>query len=260
MSEPTLPRRDVANATLGAFARDGYVILRQLASAEACRRMAAAALAALDPVVGPAEFEADVGYAGAPPGRAAAGGNTPRRLLSAYARAASFRSWAREPAIADTVRGLLGSAAVCLSQCHHNCVMTKHGGHSSATLWHQDIRYWSFDRPDLVSVWLALGAETPANGALMVIPGSHRQALDRGRFDRDLFLRPDLPENARLIDAAVPLALEPGDALFFHCRLLHAAGRNDTAQVKLSVVFTYHDAANQPIPGTRSAQYPSIVV
>ena len=260
MSEPAEPFPSPGNAARDAFARDGYLILRQLAAAEDCRRMAAQALAALNPVVAPAEFEADVGYAGAPRGRAAAGGDTPRRLLGAYARDASFRGWARHPSVARMVRQLLGSADLRVSQCHHNCVMTKHGGHSSATLWHQDIRYWSFDRPELVSVWLALGAETRANGALWVIPGSHHESLRRGRFDGELFLRPDVPENARLIEAAVPLTLEPGDALFFHCRLLHAAGRNDTDAVKLSVVFTYHDALNQPIPGTRSAQYPSIVV
>ena len=253
-------RRQDANPALAAFARDGYVVLRKLAGDALRRRMAAQALAALAPVVGPAEFEADVGYAGAPPGRAAVGGDTPRRLLAAYARDASFRRWAHDAGVLSMVRGLLGGAAARLSQCHHNCVMTKHGGHGSATMWHQDIRYWSFDRPDLVSVWLALGTETAANGALRVIPGSHLEALDRGRFDRNLFLRPELKENARLIDAARPVYLDAGDALFFHCRLLHAAGRNETGRVKLSVVFTYHAAGNHPIPGTRSATYPAIVV
>lgn len=133
--------------------------------------------------------------------------------------------------------------------------MTKHSGFSSATLWHQDMRYWCFGRPELVSVWLALGAETRRNGALQVIPGSHRLELDRG-----LFLRPELVENRSLIECAVTLELVAGDVLLFSSRLFHAAGRNDTAAVKLSVVFTYHAADNQPIPGTRSAQYPSIAV
>ena len=138
--------------------------------------------------------------------------------------------------------------------------MTKHPGYSSATLWHQDVRYWSFDRPDLVSLWLALGTETADNGALMVIPGSHRLDLDRGRLDRDLFLRPDLAENRALIEQAITLELTAGDVLLFSSRLFHAAGRNDTDAVKLSLVFTYHAADNHPIPGTRSAQYPSIML
>ena len=262
MNEAALPKAatTAGDAARAAFERDGYLIVRGLAGGRGCEQMRIAAAAALSPVIGPVEFEADVGYAGAPAGRYAVGGGTPRRLLHAYAREAAFRHWAAHPRVAGTLHQLLGAPCVLLSQCHHNCVMTKHPGYSSVTSWHQDIRYWSFDRSELVSVWLALGRETAANGALRVIPGSHRLELDRGRFDRDLFLRPNVAENAELIAAAKPIALEAGDALFFHCRLFHAAGRNDTRRVKLSVVFTYHDADNQPIPGTRSAQYPSIDV
>ena len=188
------------------------------------------------------------------------GGLTPRRLLNAYSRSAAFRRWAIGSAVGAPLAALLDSNDVRLSQCHHNCIMTKHPGHSSLTSWHQDIRYWSFDRPELVSVWLALGAETRRNGALSIIPGSHQLELDRGRLDRDLFLRPELRENAALIDQARVIELAPGDALFFHCRAYHAAGRNTTDAVKLSAVFTYHDGGNRPIPGTRSDQYPSIPV
>ncbi|MCY3839269.1 MAG: phytanoyl-CoA dioxygenase family protein [Gammaproteobacteria bacterium] len=239
------------------YRRDGYVVLREFASAEQCNLLADLARRDLEPLVGPAEFEADVGYPGAPRSRNDAGGTTPRRLLHAYSRDAAFRQFATRSDLGAVLRQLLGNEP-CLSQCHHNCVMTKHPGYSSATLWHQDVRYWSFDRPDLVSLWLALGTETAANGALMVIPGSHRLNLDRGRLDRDLFLRPDLPENNALIEQAMTLKLAVGDVLLFSSRLFHAAGRNDTDAVKLSLVFTYHAPDNRPIPGTRSAQYPSI--
>jgi phytanoyl-CoA hydroxylase len=138
--------------------------------------------------------------------------------------------------------------------------MAKHPGFSSETQWHQDIRYWSFDTPELVSVWLALGQEREENGALHVIPGSHTLRLDRGRLDAALFLRPELEENQALIARARVVNLDPGDALFFHCRLFHEAGKNETGQVKLSTVFTFHGGENRPIPGTRSDAYPSIRV
>jgi phytanoyl-CoA hydroxylase len=138
--------------------------------------------------------------------------------------------------------------------------MTKHPGFSSATLWHQDIRYWSFDRPELISVWLALGDEVAANGALQMIPGSHREQLDRGRLDAELFLRPELPENQELIDSAVLVELRAGDVVLFDAQTFHAAGMNRSDVVKLSAVFTYHREDNHPIPGTRSANYPSLPV
>lgn len=244
-------------ADTASFARDGFLVVPALAVAEAVAGMRDVALDALHPLAGPAEFEADVGYPGAPlPGQA--GAATPRRLLHAYARHSLFREWSTGARVAEVVRRLLGQSRILLSQCHHNCIMTKHPGHSSATLWHQDVRYWSFDRPELVSVWLALSAGTPANGALKVIPGSHRLEIDPSRLDDDLFLRPELAANGRLIASARTVPLQPGDALFFSGRLFHAAGRNETDEVKLSVVTTYHDVDNLPLPGTRSARYPSI--
>lgn len=240
------------------FESDGYVVHRGLVSAEVCAAMVRRVRRTLKPLQGPAEYEAEVGYPGSPADRDGEGGDTPRRLLHAYSRHQDYRDFATSSAVRAHLSEMLGGAAVALSQCHHNCIMTKHPGYSSATLWHQDIRYWSFDRPELVSTWLALGFETPENGALKVIPGSHRIELDRGRLDRDLFLRPEIPANRALLEAQQTVALDPGDVLFFHCRLFHAAGRNDSDALKASLVFTYHAVENRPIPGTRSAQYPSI--
>ncbi|GIS20777.1 MAG: hypothetical protein CM15mP120_26930 [Pseudomonadota bacterium] len=144
------------------------------------------------------------------------------------------------------------------SQCHHNCVMTKHPGYSSATLWHQDIRYWSFDRPELISAWFALGQEAAVNGALQVIPESHVQEIDRGRLDSALFLRPELAENQPMIERAEAVNLKPGDLLLFHCRLFHAAGQNQSRTGQIVAGVHLSRADNQPIPGTRSERLPSI--
>ena len=241
------------------FARDGFLVVRGLCPDELCARLESASRMHLNPLLGPVEYEADLDYPGAPEDRQSHGGDTPRRLLNACSRDDAFREWATGRPIGDHLRAQFGTDA-CLSQCHHNCVMTKHPGHSSATLWHQDIRYWSFDRPELISVWLALGNESAANGALKIIPGTHVMDIDRGRLDSELFLRPELDENRTLIEQAHSVELDRGDALFFHCRLFHAAGMNLTDRVKLSAVFTYHAADNRPIPSTRSARLPAVPV
>jgi len=54
--------------------------------------------------------------------------------------------------------------------------------------------------------------------------------------------------------------LDPGDVLFFHCRLFHAASSNRSARTKFSAVFTYHATDNHPLPGSRSAGMPDIVL
>ncbi|MDH3590151.1 MAG: phytanoyl-CoA dioxygenase family protein, partial [Gammaproteobacteria bacterium] len=78
------------------------------------------------------------------------------------------------------------------------------------------------------------------------------------RFDEKKFFMPDLPENKSLIDSAITVDLQPGDLLLFHCRSLHAAGKNQTDKVKLSAVFSYHGQSNPPLDGTRSAFHPAI--
>jgi len=152
----------------------------------------------------------------------------------------------------ERLRQLLGPQ-VALAQAHHNCVMTKDPRYSSITSWHRDFRYWSYERAELVSVWLALGEERPDNGCLMLLPGSHVSDYSAERLDRAQFLRTDVAENAELLGQRIYAELDPGDALFFHCRLFHAASHNRTAATKYSVVFTYHAADNRPLPGTRSA-------
>ena len=239
------------------FDRDGYLIVRGLLPAAECARMRSVAERDLAAVALPVEYEAETRYPGAPESLEAPGGRTVRRLLQAYARNAVFREWATAAPVAERLRQLLGPE-VALAQAHHNCVMTKNPRYSSLTNWHRDIRYWAFERPELVSVWFALGPERLDNGCLLVIPGTHRMEFAAERLDEAQFLRTDVAENEALLSSRVAVELEPGDVLFFHCRLLHAAGNNRSTLTKFSAVFTYHAADNAAVPGTRSAGQPVI--
>jgi len=242
---------------LAQFARDGYVIARGLAPAAMVARMREVALAHLAEARLPVEYEADTHYPGAPAALDAPGGRTVRRLLQAYARDEAFREWAVSSLIAARLTQLLGPR-VELSQAHHNCIMTKDPAYSSITHWHRDIRYWSFAKPELVSVWLALGEEHDKNGCLLLLPASHCMEFRADQLDAAQFLRTDLDENRTLLQTQISAELHAGDVLFFHCRLFHAAGHNQTADTKLSVVHTYHAADNRPLPGTRSASLPDV--
>ena len=249
---------DLRVEQLNQFNRDGYLVIRNLCEEFTLQEMAAVIDDSLQPPIAPVEYESDVNYPGSPAARHAPGGDTVRRLLNALARDNIFRTWATNKRVISYVCQMLGTDEIDLSQNHHNCIMTKHPGYGSSTSWHQDIRYWAFDRPELVTVWLALGSEHEKNGCLLVIPGSHRMDLDRGRFDAEIFLRDDLDENQGLISTACHVEMNAGDVLFFHCRLIHAAGRNYTESIKISTVFTYHAADNRPIENTRSALHPDI--
>lgn len=239
------------------FQEQGFLVLRSLVPAAICDVMQSITEAHLQAAVEPLEFEAEVGYPGAPASLSAPGGRTVRRLRGAYQRHRCFSAWAEDPGIVSAVGQLLGEA-VCLTLAHHNCVMTKHPHFGSATGWHRDIRYWSFERPDLVCVWLALGPEHADNGGLHFIAQSHRLQLSPERLDPQDFLRPELPENQALLARAAPLSLHAGDVVFFHSRLFHAAGVNTSDEVKCSIAYAYHGISNAPLPGSRSAVAGSI--
>ena len=240
------------------FGRDGYLVVRGQAGAEVVREMRLATEDGLRREIGPIEYEAELQYPGAPRSLEEAGGRTVRRLKQAIGRHPVFTEWLNSPALLERVRQLL-RPEVAVPLAHHNCIMTKQPRHSSETGWHQDIRYWSFARPELVSVWLALGDETAANGCLRLIPGSHGMVFDRGRFDDALFFRADHPENAELLRGEVMAELTAGDVLFFHCRTLHAATQNRASGPKFSVVFTFRPLDNPPATGSRSASQPELV-
>lgn len=250
---------EFAAEELEQFGRDGYVIVRQLLEPPVHRQMLDVTRAGLASGAGPVEYEADLHYPGAPLSRGVTGGDTIRRLKEAHGRDPIFTQWVGSPALANRLTQLLGRRPV-MPLAHHNCIMTKQPQYSSQTDWHQDIRYWSFQRPDLISVWLALGDETVENGCLQLIPGTHRLPVFRERLDDALFLRPDLPENAELIAQKISAPLAAGDVLFFHCRTFHAAGRNETGQPKFSAVFTFRPHDNAPVPGTRSASMPELLL
>jgi len=238
---------------------DGFAVVSNLVSAERCDAIRRVAQTQLHEAAAPLEYEADLKYPGAPSSQDAPGGKTVRRLIDAYARDALFREWATAPEIRSWMESYFGETAF-LSRAHHNCMMTKHPMYGSLTGWHRDVRYWSFEREDLVSVWLAVGAETVSNGALWLVPGSHAMDFPADRFDQAKFFRDDLPENAALLRTAVSPELKPGDVVFFHARTLHSAGQNLGEQVKFSLVYTYHGASNPPVPGSRSASKPEIAL
>lgn len=259
MSRIDDPAEPLTPAELEQFQQDGFVICRDLADERLRREMLHITLEDLGQETAPIEFEADLQYPGSPNSMSVEGGRTVRRLKQAHSRGFVFTEWIVHPEVIGRLRKLLGPDLV-MPLAHHNCIMTKQPRFSSDTGWHQDIRYWSFRRPELISVWLALGQEQPENGCLRVIPGSHLIEFDRGRLDKALFLRPELPANRKLIEQSVDVHLEPGDVLFFHSRTVHSASRNHTLQPKVSVVFTYRAADNPPTPGTRSASLPEMLI
>lgn len=245
---------------LTTFEKDGYLVIPNWLVDDALAAMQKLTQHQFNHPTEPWELEHQLGYPGAPSTINEIGGQTPRRLLAAYQREKLWREFAVSAPLKTCLEQLFNHTEIFLSQAHHNCLMTKSPRYSSDTGWHQDSRYWSFQKPELITAWLALGEENSSNGGLRVIPGSHRMPLESKQFDDMSFFVANRPKNLALINKSRAIELQQGDLLFFHCKLLHSASRNQTNSTKLSLVFTYYSGDNSPKAGSRSARNSEITL
>ena len=244
---------------LDRFRNDGFLICRGLVPEEYLTTMKAVAERDAAGRLGDIEYEADVRYPGAPESLEAEGGCTIRRLRQAFSRDPVFSRLVKEPFLLKRLQQVLGGRVV-MPLAHHNCIMTKSPQFSSDTGWHQDIRYWSFEKPNLVNAWIALTSESLQNGCLQLLPGTQRAEVEPNRLDDQLFLRSELQVNHSWLNSAIAAELAPGDVLFFHACCFHSATRNYSDQTKCSAVFTFRNLDNPPIDGSRSAASPELLL
>jgi phytanoyl-CoA hydroxylase len=235
---------------LAQFERDGFILLRGFADKARCARILEAAKEEIEKREPPIETEGE--YTGSD-------NPTLRRLRQVYDRREEFRDWMTDEEIRPMLKQVLHDTPV-LTLAHHNSIMTKMPSKSTESRWHQDRRYWHFEDDNLVSVWLALGEERMENGVLEFIPGSHKLEYRPEQFDEETSFMTGLPENDALIAKKVHFDLHPGDVVLFHCRTLHHAYNNKTDAPKISFVYTVKGQATKPIPGTRSTEYPEVVL
>ncbi len=121
--------------------------------------------------------------------------------------------------------------------------------------WHQDFASWYDDGvlfPRMLTAAIALEPATKANGCTQFIPGSHRM----GRIDHraggsgfDSFW-PRL-ERAKEMLGLIHCELDVGDAVFFHCNLLHGSGSNETDTARPLLFCSYNGVSNAPVPDAR---------
>ena len=112
--------------------------------------------------------------------------------------------------------------------------------------WHQDNGYGELDPANAISTLTAFDDTDEENGCLWVIPGSHKQGqIDvSGRLTVESKAAGDdvsleVPDE----DQAIPVKLKAGDAVIFHCHLLHCSKGNYSATRDRRILFLrYADA------------------
>jgi ectoine hydroxylase-related dioxygenase (phytanoyl-CoA dioxygenase family) len=156
----------------------------------------------------------------------------------AHLRCAALLELVCRPAVVEPVADLLGPDLLCRSVS----IFLKEPGDPAFVEWHQDAAYWELDPPDVATAWVAVTASTSDNGALRVLPGSHRapllehQAIDspgnmlsRGQA----ITTPIDPKQART------LLLDAGEMSIHHVRLAHGSAPNRSPHRRIGVAIRY---------------------
>jgi len=257
----------LSDEQLQQFHQNGFIVLRNFYPQEKCNAILDVAKAHLTHKIEPIETE--IGYDERSKEYRtnvvdySSGSNEAhvivRRLRQVYERDILFKEWMEDVQIRPVLQQILDDRVV-ITTAHHNSIMTKMPYYSRATGWHQDRRYWRYTDNNLVSVWLALDDEYSENGVLEFIPGSHLMQFKPEQFDAKEYFREDTKENATLIAQKVSTTLKKGDVIIFHSLLLHRANKNSTDQAKISFVYTVKGEKTRAIEGSRSSQYPEIML
>jgi len=244
--------------TIKNLQNHGYAIIPNFVTSSYCKEILKTGVNALEQRIPPFELEAELAYPGAPKNLNSLGGQTIRRLRKINKIDPVLFNWVLETQLIALIEEYFGSNVSILAN-HHNSLMTKHPLYGTATDWHQDIRYWNYQQDDLITAWLALGNETPENGGMHVISGSHKMQFTEKNFDSLQFFKDPTENKIEITSQEQPIILNQGDLLLFHCKTLHRAGRNNTDDIKFSLVYTFKKSSNQPIQNTRSAQQPESI-
>jgi ectoine hydroxylase len=142
---------------------------------------------------------------------------------------------------------------------YHSKMIMKDAKVGGAWTWHQDYGYWYQNGvlfPHLTSVFIAVDPATKENGCMQVIEGSH----ELGRIEHVLKGEQAGADTERVAEILKRLPLvyvemEPGDALFFHCNLLHRSDQNRSENPRWSMICCYNARNNDPYKESRHPRY-----
>ncbi|HWI29775.1 MAG TPA: phytanoyl-CoA dioxygenase family protein [Stellaceae bacterium] len=158
----------------------------------------------------------------------------------------------RHPRILDAVEDLYGPDLLCWS----SSFFIKERESPAFVSWHQDSTYWGLDRPDVVSAWVAFTPANTGNGAMRVLPGSHRfdQVAHRDTFAKHNLLTRG-QEVAVEVDErqTVPLELEPGEMSLHHVRLVHGSPPNLSEDRRIGLAIRYMPTTVRQIAGSEDS-------
>ncbi len=147
---------------------------------------------------------------------------------------------------------------------YHHKMILKEARSGGAWNWHQDYGYWYENGclfPLMASCMIAVDRATTQNGCLQVLAASHQMGrIDHVKQGNQTSADMERMEHIEKQCRREYCELEPGDALFFHCNLLHRSDRNESDDPRWAFICCYNAARNDPYKKHHHPNYSPLAV
>lgn len=195
-----------------------------------------------------------------------------RSIFEVHKVSEVFAKIANDPRVVNRARQILGSDVYI----HQSRVNFKPGYDGKEFYWHSDFETWHAEdgmpRMRAVSMSISLTDNFSYNGALMIMPGSHRTYIScAGETPEDNYKSslvqqeagtPDHDSLARLADRHGIDVLEgkAGGAIMFDCNCMHGSNGNITPFPRSNVFLVFNSVENTCVdPFAASSPRPSFI-
>jgi ectoine hydroxylase-related dioxygenase (phytanoyl-CoA dioxygenase family) len=140
----------------------------------------------------------------------------------------------------DVLEALFGSSEFAF---HNYKAIIKAPRVSSRFAWHRDLPYVYHTTSNVITAMLCLDEMTEANGATVVLPGSHRVPADQiPEADRDI-PEEKIPRDAPRVAVTCPA----GAAVLFHASIIHGGGANRSDTTRRNIISIWTGPDTYPI-------------
>jgi phytanoyl-CoA hydroxylase len=165
-----------------------------------------------------------------------------RRIKTPHVHMPFVMELARSPRLVGILQQLLGTESVRL---HGSKINMKSPSGGSPVEWHQDWAFYPHTNDDLLAVGVMLEDCTVENGAMYMIPGTHKgpvfdhhsEGVFAGALDPALV---DLPK-------AVPCVGKAGSMSFHHVRTVHGSAENLSTKPRTLLLYEFAAADAWPL-------------
>lgn len=172
-------------------------------------------------------------------------GNAVRNIMELPLFAPIFAELILHAPLLDILEALFQSSEFAFH--NYKCIV-KAPRVSSRFCWHRDLPYLAHSTPNLITAMLCLDDMTEANGATVVMPGTHRVPHESiGQADTDI------PESKLPAAQRVMVTCPAGSVVLFHVNIIHGGGANRSEHPRRNVISIWSGPDAYPTTAARYA-------